>query len=36
MTNQEKIAMLEENWELDEGILTEDSALAGLCKSSIL
>ncbi len=30
MTNQEKIAMLEENWELDEGILTEDSALADI------
>ena len=30
MTNQEKIAMLEENWELDEGRLTEDSALADI------
>ena len=28
MTNQEKIALLEETWELDEGTLTEDTVLA--------
>lgn len=27
MTNQEKIEMLEETWELDEGTLTADTAL---------
>ncbi len=30
MTNQEKIAMLEETWELDEGTLTADSVLADI------
>lgn len=28
MTNQEKIAMLEDAWELDEGTLAEDTVLA--------
>ncbi len=28
MTDQEKIAMLEETWELDEGTLTADTVLA--------
>ena len=28
MTEQEKIAMLEETWELDEGTLTADTVLA--------
>jgi acyl carrier protein len=28
MTDQEKIAMLEETWELDEGTLTADTMLA--------
>nr|WP_296832380.1 acyl carrier protein [uncultured Marvinbryantia sp.] len=28
MTDQEKIAMLEETWEIDEGTLTLDTALA--------
>ena len=28
MTDQEKIAMLEETWELDEGALTADTLLA--------
>lgn len=28
MTNQEKIAMLEEAWDLDEGTLTEDTVLS--------
>lgn len=28
MTDQEKIAMLEETWELDEGTLTPDTVLA--------
>ena len=27
MTNQEKMAMLEEAWEMDEGTLAEDTAL---------
>jgi len=30
MTNAEKIALLEETWELDEGTLTEDTVLAEL------
>lgn len=30
MTNQEKIAMLEEAWELDEGTLAADSILADI------
>lgn len=30
MTNSEKIALLEETWELDEGTLTEDTVLADL------
>ena len=30
MTNAEKIALLEETWELDEGTLTEDTVLADL------
>ena len=30
MTNPEKIALLEETWELDEGTLTEDTVLADL------
>ena len=32
MTNAEKIALLEETWELDEGTLTEDTVLADLKK----
>ena len=28
MTNEEKIALLEETWELDEGTLSEDTVLA--------
>lgn len=28
MTNQEKIAMLEDAWEMDEGTLTEDTMLS--------
>ena len=32
MTNPEKIALLEETWELDEGTLTEDTVLADLEK----
>ncbi len=30
MTNEEKIALLEETWELDEGTLTEDTVLADI------
>lgn len=30
MTNAEKIALLEETWELDEGTLAEDTVLADL------
>ena len=30
MSNAEKIALLEETWELDEGTLTEDTVLADL------
>lgn len=30
MTNSEKIALLEETWELDEGTLTEETVLADL------
>ena len=30
MTNAEKIALLEETWELDEGDLSEDTVLAEL------
>lgn len=30
MTNAEKIALLEETWELDEGVLKEDTVLADL------
>lgn len=32
MTNLEKIALLEETWELDEGTLKEDTVLADLDK----
>ena len=32
MTNQEKIAMLEETWELDEGTLTADTVLADVAE----
>ena len=32
MTTPEKIALLEETWELDEGSLTEDTVLADLEK----
>ena len=28
MTNEQKIALLEETWELDEGTLSEDTVLA--------
>lgn len=28
MTNQEKLAMLEETWELDDGVLAADTVLA--------
>lgn len=30
MTNAEKIALLEETWELDEGTLAEDTVLANV------
>lgn len=30
MTNSEKLALLEENWELDKGTLTENTVLADL------
>ena len=30
MSNAEKIALLEETWEMDEGALTEDTELEGL------
>lgn len=30
MTNQEKIAMIEEAWDLDEGTLTEETELSAI------
>lgn len=32
MTNAEKIALLEETWELDEGTLTENTVLADIAE----